>query len=297
MDGGALRVPAPGKLNLMLRILGRRADGYHDLQTVFQFIDQCDWLTFRPNRSGEVVLQDGLPGVHPERNLILRAAKLLKGHADPAAGVEIELEKNLPMGGGLGGGSSDAATTLVVLNELWGVGLDQSSLMALGLQLGADVPVFIFGRGAWAEGVGDKLKPLELPEAWYTILVPPCSVATADVFHAPDLTRDNSPITITNFVAGSHENHCLDVVIRKHPMVGEAIAALREFSSDVRLTGTGACVYSIHDTQEEAETVGRALAGKWMVLVAAGRNRSPLYEVLEQRGIALHSFSWGVAKR
>lgn len=297
MGVSGLRVPAPGKLNLMLRILGRRADGYHDLQTVFQFIDRCDWLTFRPNRSGEVVLHDSLPGVPPERNLILRAAKLLKGHADPAAGVEIELEKNLPMGGGLGGGSSDAATTLVVLNKLWGVGLDQSSLMELGLQLGADVPIFVFGRSAWAEGVGEKLQPLELPEAWYTILVPPCHVATADVFHAPDLTRENPPITITDFIAGSHENHCLAVVVRKHPIVGEAIAALREFSSDVRLTGTGACVYSIHDSKEEAEAVGRALAGKWMVLVASGRNRSPLYEVLRQRGTTLHSFSWGVAKR
>lgn len=280
MKASHLRLPAPAKLNLTLRIVGRRADGYHDLQTVFQFVDLCDWLEFRVNASGDVLLQESLPGVPPEQNLIVRAARLLKEYAGVPAGVDISVEKKLPMGGGLGGGSSDAATTLVALNRLWGLDLDREALMSLGLRLGADVPIFVFGRSAWAEGVGERLQIVELPEPWYVIVVPPCQVSTAEIFGAPDLTRDNKPIKITDFLAGSHENHCLDVVVRKYPVVGEAMRQLGTYSQDVRLTGTGACVYSVHGSESEARAACAALSGDWVAMVASGCNRSPLYEAL-----------------
>lgn len=282
MGSSWLRLPAPAKLNLTLRIVGRRTDGYHNLQTVFQFVDICDWLEFRSSASSEIVLRDSLPGVPLEQNLIVRAVRLLKDYAGVSAGVEIGVEKNLPMGGGLGGGSSDAATALVALNRLWGLGLDTAELMNLGLRLGADVPIFVFGHSAWAEGVGEQLQVVDLPEPWYVIVVPPCCVATGEIFNAPDLTRDNIPIKISDFLAGSHENHCLDIVVRRFPLVGEAMRALRVFSPDVRLTGTGACVYSIHSTEDEAKTVCRALSDDWTVMVASGRNQSPLYEALER---------------
>ncbi|WP_232470535.1 MULTISPECIES: 4-(cytidine 5'-diphospho)-2-C-methyl-D-erythritol kinase [Methylococcus] len=279
----SLRLPAPAKLNLTLRITGRRPDGYHDLQTVFQFVDVCDWLEFRSDASGEIRLQTSLAGVPEEQNLIVRAARLLKEYAGVAAGADIILEKNLPLGGGLGGGSSDAATTLVALNHLWELGLDRYTLMNLGLRLGADVPIFVFGRSAWAEGVGERLQIVELPEPWYVIVVPPCHVSTAEIFSAPDLTRDNDPITITDFLAGSHDNHCLDAVVRRYPVVGEAMRELEKYSRDVRLTGTGACVYSVHGSEDEARTACDDLSRDWVVLVTPGRNLSPLYEALNER--------------
>lgn len=282
MKSPFLRLPAPAKLNLTLRITGRRPDGYHNLQTVFQFVDLCDWLEFRPNASGEIRLQASLAGVPAEQNLIVRAARLLKDHAGVTAGADIAMEKNLPMGGGLGGGSSDAATTLVALNRLWGLGLDRETLMNLGLRLGADVPIFVFGRSAWAEGVGERLQVVELPEPWYVIVVPPCHVSTAEIFGAPDLTRDNDPIKITDFLAGSHENHCLDAVVRRYPVVGEAMRVLGRYSRDVRLTGTGACVFSVHGSEEEARAACEGLSRDWTAVVASGRNLSPLYEALDE---------------
>lgn len=282
MKPPSLRLPAPAKLNLTLRITGRRADGYHNLQTVFQFVDLCDWLEFRANASGEIRLQASLAGVPMEQNLIVRAARLLKDYADVAAGVDIAVEKNLPMGGGLGGGSSDAATTLVALNRLWELGLDRETLMNLGLRLGADVPIFVFGRSAWAEGVGEMLQVVELAEPWYVIVVPPCQVSTAEIFGAPDLTRDNDPIKIADFLAGSHENHCLDTVVRRYPVVGEAMCVLGRYSQDVRLTGTGACVFSVHGSEEEARAACEGLSRDWTAVVASGRNLSPLYEALNE---------------
>lgn len=282
MKPPSLRLPAPAKLNLTLRITGRRADGYHNLQTVFQFVDLCDWLEFRANASGEIRLQASLAGVPMEQNLIVRAARLLKDYADVAAGVDIAVEKNLPMGGGLGGGSSDAATTLVALNRLWELGLDRETLMNLGLRLGADVPIFVFGRSAWAEGVGEMLQVVELAEPWYVIVVPPCQVSTAEIFGAPDLTRNNDPIKIADFLAGSHENHCLDTVVRRYPVVGEAMRVLGRYSQDVRLTGTGACVFSVHGSEEEARAACEGLSRDWTAVVASGRNLSPLYEALNE---------------
>lgn len=177
--------PAPAKLNLMLRIVGRRADGYHLLQTVFQFIDWCDWLSFHPTVDEAVVLTSPLPGVPVDQDLTVRAARLLQKEAGVRQGVAIEIEKNLPMGGGLGGGSSDAATTLIALNRLWQAGLTGEDLLSLGVRLGADVPIFISGYSAWAEGVGERLTALELPEAWYVVIVPDCQVATGRVFSSP----------------------------------------------------------------------------------------------------------------
>jgi len=271
----SLRLPAPAKLNLMLRIVGRREDGYHLLQTVFQFIDRCDWITLHPRSVGGVRLQTPLPGVPEASDLTVRAAEALKSAAGLRFGVDIEIEKNLPMGGGLGGGSSDAATTLVGLNRLWNAGLTVSELMDIGLKLGADVPVFVNGVAAWAEGVGEHLTPLELPEPWYVVIVPNCQVATGQIFGARELTRDNPPITIAGFFSGKRPNDCLSVVSGFYPEVQVAMEALSLFGTP-RLTGTGACVFAEYETEEEARDVVNALSGQWAAFAARGLNQSPL---------------------
>lgn len=271
----SLRLPAPAKLNLMLRIVGRREDGYHLLQTVFQFIERFDWITLHPQSVGEVRLLTPLPGVPEASDLTVRAAKALKSAAGLRSGVLIEIEKKLPMGGGLGGGSSDAATTLVGLNRLWNAGLTVSELMEIGLKLGADVPVFVNGVAAWAEGVGEHLTPLELPEPWYVVIVPNCHVATGQIFGARELTRDNPPITIAEFFSGNRANDCLSVVTGLYPEVQAAMEALTRFGTS-RLTGTGACVFAEFDTEEEARDVVNALSGNWTAFAARGLNQSPL---------------------
>jgi len=269
-----LRLPAPAKLNLMLRVVGRREDGYHLLQTVFQFIDRCDWITLRPTADGQVRLMSPLPGVPEESDLTVRAAKALKAAAGIGEGVLIEVEKNLPMGGGLGGGSSDAATTLLGLNRLWNAGMSLEELKALGLRLGADVPVFIEGYAAWAEGVGELLTPLDLPEPWYVVITPRCHVATADVFKHSDLTRDNPPITIRDFFEGHQDNHCLPVVVQLYPEVAEALTDISQYAPG-QLTGTGACVFARFVTEESARQAEKSLASKWTVFIARGLNESP----------------------
>lgn len=275
-----LRLPAPAKLNLMLRIVGRREDGYHLLQTVFQFIDRCDWITLR-RRTDEVIrLVNPLPGVPEDTDLTVRAARALCQAAGIRAGVDIAIEKNLPMGGGLGGGSSDAATTLLGLNRLWGTGCSTEDLMALGLKLGADVPVFINGQSAWAEGVGEILTPLELPEPWYVVVVPPCHVATGAIFTAQKLTRDNKPIKIADFLAGQQENHCLPVVTELYPEIRMALDELSRFSP-AKLTGTGACVFAAFDDEEKARNVSHKLGAIGSAFVARGMNRSPVQLALE----------------
>lgn len=274
-----LRLPAPAKLNLTLRIVGRREDGYHLLQTVFQFIDRCDWITLRKRSDGAIRLATPLPGVPEETDLTIRAARALGEAAGIQGGVEIEIEKNLPMGGGLGGGSSDAATTLLGLNRLWGAGLTLEELMALGLRLGADVPVFIKGHSAWAEGVGEMLTPLDLPEPWYVVVVPGCHVATGAIFSSPDLTRDNKPIRMTDFLAGQQENHCLPVVMALYPEIRAAMDGLSRFAP-ARLTGTGACVFAAFGSEREAREAAANIGRTWPVFVARGVNRSPLYQVL-----------------
>ncbi len=272
--------PAPAKLNLMLRIVGRRADGYHRLQTVFQFLDRADELRFRLRGDGEVLRLYDLPGVPAGQDLVVRAARLLQQETAVAFGAEIALKKRLPMGGGLGGGSSDAATTLVALNRLWGTGLSRGALGRLGLRLGADVPVFVQGVAAWAEGVGEDLIPLEIPCPWYLVIVPPCHVSTAEIFSAPDLTRDSPPITIADFLVGSAGNDCVSVVCRRYPPVAEALDWLGRFA-EPGLTGTGASVFVAFDAESGARAALKQMPERFQGFVARGLNRSPLLDVAE----------------
>ncbi len=280
--GWGQKWPAPAKLNLMLRITGRRADGYHLLQTVFQFIDLCDWLTFHLSAEGRVCLKQAIPGVPESTDLTIRAARLLKEESGCQEGVCIEVEKNLPMGGGLGGGSSDAATTLLVLNKLWKINYSQEKLMQLGLQLGADVPIFIYGFSAWAEGVGEKLAKISLPEQWVVVIKPNCHVDTGRVFSTKSLTRDSKTITMLEFIAGQQKNDCLDVVSNLYPSVNEALADLGVYSSVAKLTGTGACVFAQFDSEQLAQKAYFSLKEKWQVYLARSLNSSPLRDKLER---------------
>jgi 4-diphosphocytidyl-2-C-methyl-D-erythritol kinase len=272
--------PAPAKLNLMLRITGQRTDGYHLLQTVFQFIDLCDWIRFHPVADGSVSLQKTIPGVSEAEDLTVRAANLLKAETGCTHGVRIEVEKNLPMGGGLGGGSSDAATTLVVLNKLWGLGLSIERLLKLGLSLGADVPVFVYGHASWAEGVGERLEKIDVPEQWVVVVKPDCHVNTKEIFLAKDLTRNSKSITIADFIAGQQQNDCLDVVRERYQSVKDALVDLSGFS-EARLTGTGACVFSQFDSEVAATKAYESLRNKWQVYLAKGKNESPLFSKLK----------------
>jgi len=267
--------PAPAKLNLFLHITGQRADGYHLLQTVFQFLDYGDTLEFVPRNDGQIMRINDIPGVMPADDLVVRAAKLLQQHTNTETGVEINLIKRLPMGGGLGGGSSDAATTLVALNQIWGCGLGVDQLAELGLILGADVPVFIRGQAAWAEGVGENLTPVELPEPWFVVLIPVISVSTAKVFSDPQLIRDCPPITIRDFLEGTGQNVCEPLVRQHYPEVESAIQDLSEFAES-RMTGTGACVFAAFEQEQQARAAWEALSSRWQGFVAKGRNSSPL---------------------
>jgi 4-diphosphocytidyl-2-C-methyl-D-erythritol kinase len=268
---------APAKLNLMLRILGRRDDGYHRLQTVFQFIDRADRLYFEPRADGRIVRGAGAAGVAPEQDLVVRAAQALRKATGTDAGIEIRVEKVLPMGGGLGGGSSDAATTLHALNQLWGLGLGTDTLAQIGLALGADVPVFVRGQACWAEGVGEDITPVTLNEPWYLVLVPPVEVATAAVFNDPELTRDSIVITMADFVAGDHRNDCLAVVQRRYPDVAACFEWLGSVGGVPRLTGTGACVFGTFGSEQAARQASARLPAGCTGFVARGCNRSPLF--------------------
>ena len=272
--------PAPAKLNLMLRVLGRRPDGYHRLQTVFQFIDRQDRLFFESRGDGRIRRVSDLPGVPEDTDLVVRAARLLRERTGTRLGVDIRVEKCLPMGGGLGGGSSDAATALVALNRIWGSGLAESELMRLGLTLGADVPIFVHGRAAWGEGVGEELTPVDLPEAWYLVLIPGCEVATAAVFSDEELTRDSARITIADFVAGDDRNDCMGVVRRRYSQVADALHWLAAVGRP-RLTGTGACVFCAFASEKQAADAGAAVPSRFSAFVARGMNRSPLLEAVQ----------------
>ncbi len=267
--------PAPAKLNLMLRVLGRRPDGYHQLQTVFQFLEFGDELFFAPRRDGRIRRRHALPGVGHQDDLTVRAARCLQRATGTDRGVEVRLVKRVPMGGGLGGGSSDAATTLVALNALWGLGLEVGELARLGRALGADVPVFVHGHAAWAEGIGEQLTPLELAEPWYVVVVPSCSVSTAEIFSDPRLTRDSQSITIPDFLAGAADNDCTAAVCRRHPEVARALGWLAGFAQ-ARLTGTGGCVFAAFGEVGRAREVAARAPAPWRAFVARGVNRSPL---------------------
>ncbi len=274
--------PAPAKLNLFLHVTGRRADGYHELQTAFQFLDVGDVLWFEVSADGEFELECSLPGIPAGQNLVVRAARRLADHTGCQQGARIRIDKRLPVGGGLGGGSSDAATTLVALNALWGLGLDADELAWLGLQLGADVPVFVHGVAAWAEGVGEKLTPLpELAEPWYLVVYPAVSVSTAEIFSDPRLTRNAHPLKIPAFLAGAGVNHLEPVVVRRYPEVGKALNWLSKIQS-ARMTGSGACVFAPCKDRHQAESILKRLPAPWTGFVTRGCNRSPLLERLEQ---------------
>ena len=269
--------PAPGKLNLFLHVVGRRPDGYHLLQSAFQFIGLCDELRFWARPAGRIERSSDLAGVPAEADLCIRAARLLASRAPGASGVAIEVRKRLPLQGGVGGGSSDAATVLVALNELWGLHLPAGELATLGLTLGADVPVFVHGRAAWAEGVGEQLTPVELPEPVYLLVRPDTTIATADVFKAPELTRDSPPITIRDFLLGGGRNDCEPVVRRRFPEVAEALDWLGRFAP-ARLTGTGSCVFAAMPDEAAAREALARLPGRWTGYVVRGLNRSPLLD-------------------
>jgi len=271
--------PAPAKLNLFLHITGRRADGYHELQTVFQFLACGDWLYFDVAAAGPVRLAGAPAGVPAAADLTVRAATLLRAATGTGAGVVIYNDKRLPVGGGLGGGSSDAATTLVVLNRLWSLGLNIDELAQLGLRLGADVPVFVHGQAAWAEGVGEILTPVMPPERWFLILTPPVTVSTADIFSDPELTRDTPRTKIPDLPEGTGRNDCEAVVRRRYPEVAEALDWLQAFAT-ARLTGTGGCVFAAFDSKAGARAVADRVPAKWSSFVARGVNRSPLLSAL-----------------
>lgn len=271
--------PAPAKLNLMLRVLGRRPDGYHRLQTVFQFIDYGDRLRFALREDGEIHRCVEIPGVPESADLTVRAARALQAHCGSRLGVDIDLDKCLPMGGGLGGGSSDAATTLVALNRLWGLDLAEDELAAVALPLGADVPVFVRGRAAWGEGVGEQLTPVDLPEPWYLVLIPPVQVATAAVFGDPELTRDSRPVKLSDFIAGDRRNDCLAVVRRGYPEVAAALDWLQGVGV-AQLTGTGGCVFAAFADQRSAQDARDRVPPLYRAFVARGLNRSPLLDRL-----------------
>jgi 4-diphosphocytidyl-2-C-methyl-D-erythritol kinase len=271
--------PAPAKLNLLLHITGRRADGYHELQTLFQFLTFGDWLYFDLRMDGEVRLVGEPAGVPAAADLCVQAARLLKEATGSNAGVTIYNDKRLPPGGGLGGGSSDAATTLAVLNKLWKLGLSLDELAELGLSLGADVPVFVHGEAAWAEGVGEVLIPVTLPEPWFLVVNPLVSVSTANIFSDPGLTRDTPRTKIPDPLTGVGKNDCEAVVRRRYPEVAAALDWLTAFAP-ARMTGTGGCVFAAFDSEAAASVVAGQVPANWSSFVARGVNLSPLRQAL-----------------
>jgi 4-diphosphocytidyl-2-C-methyl-D-erythritol kinase len=269
--------PAPGKLNLFLHVLARREEGeqagYHELQTAFRLIDRGD-------RVGMAVREDGeirFAGVFGEDNLCVRAARLLKAESGTPAGAELQLEKNLPVGGGLGGGSSDAATVLLVLNKLWGCRLPREKLMAIGLRLGADVPFFVYGRNALGEGIGERLRPLDLPAAWYLVLVPQVSVSTKETF-ASALTGRSKRLKIPPFFPGQGQNDLEAVVTARYPEVAAQLAWLKQRCPQARMTGSGACVFAEFETRAQADAVQSQLPGGMSGFVTQGLERHPLHD-------------------
>jgi 4-diphosphocytidyl-2-C-methyl-D-erythritol kinase len=276
-----LILPAPAKLNLMLHILGRRTDGYHELQTLFQFLDFGDELGFARRTDGEIHLHTPIDGVPHDSNLIVRAARLLQQHANCSLGADIWLDKRLPMGGGIGGGSSDAATTLLGLAHLWQLDCDEDQLANLGLSLGADVPVFVRGRAAFAEGVGEKLQPVTLSEPWFLVAIPQVLVSTAEIFSDPELTRDTPPIKVRSLLEGGGRNDCQPVVQKRYSEVRNALILLNKFVQ-ARLTGTGACVFGSFPNQGDADKVARQLPATLPSFIAQGRNISMLHRKLEK---------------
>lgn len=287
-DLWGIELPAPAKLNLFLHVIGRRADGHHLLQSVFRMVDLQDSLRFMPRRDGEIRLKCNVAELSDTVDLSVRAALLLKAHTAHDGGVDILLEKRIPMGGGLGGGSSDAATTLMALNAQWDLGLGGPELAVLGLRLGADVPFFLGMRNAFAEGVGEKLVPVDLPLAWYLVLVPPVSVPTAGVFAAQELTRNTKTITISSFSAGPSQyqsgfghNDLEPVVCSRYPQVAAHLAWLKQ-QADARMSGSGACVFAEFATEREARAAASRMPAGMHGHVVRGLDRHPLGVFLDE---------------
>ena len=263
--------PAPGTLNLFLHVLGRRADGYHELQTVFRLIDRSDRVGIAPRSDGKIVFD----GPFGDENLCVRAARLLQSGSKQ--GCDLALEKNLPVGGGLGGGSSDAATVLLVLNRIWKRGLDKAALLSLGLKLGADVPFFLYGRNAIGEGIGERLQPLDLPPAWYLVLTPQVSVSTKETFKSA-LTHSSKRLKMSPFLSGQGANDLEPAVVARYPDVAAGLAWLRKHRTQARMTGSGACVFAEFETEAEARALHSALPGEMRGFVARGLDVHPLYD-------------------
>jgi 4-diphosphocytidyl-2-C-methyl-D-erythritol kinase len=272
--------PAPAKLNLFLHITGQRPDGYHELQTLFQFLTVGDWLYFDIQGGGDVCLAGTPAGVPEADDLCVKAARLLQETTECAAGVTIYNNKRLPTGAGLGGGSSDAATTLIVLNKLWKLGLGPRQLAELGLRLGADVPVFIHGQAAWAEGVGEVLTPVSPPESWFLVVIPPVNVSTAGIFSDTELTRDTPRMKIPDPLSGCGQNDCEALVRRRYPEVAAALDWLDGFSP-ARMSGTGGSVFAAFDSETDAQVVAGQVPEGWESFIARGINRSPLLLAME----------------
>ncbi len=287
--------PAPAKLNLFLHVLGRRPDGYHLLQTVFQLIDRCDRLHFRLRDDQDIVRLTDLAGISTSDDLTVRAARLLQGAAKERngrdlPGVDIEIDKQLPLGGGLGGGSSDAATALMALNYLWQAGFSRTELMALGLQLGADVPFFLLGRNAFAEGVGEALSPLETGDSWFLVIEPGVAVPTGVIFADPDLTRNTKPVRITDFSLGVAEichfgkNDLQPVVARRFAPVAAALEWLAQYG-EARMTGSGACVFCAFRDEVAADAALRNVPQRWKAWKARAMARHPMEALLATNGL------------
>ncbi|MFC7368082.1 MULTISPECIES: 4-(cytidine 5'-diphospho)-2-C-methyl-D-erythritol kinase [Vreelandella] len=282
MSTASVTLPAPAKLNRMLHIVGRREDGYHELQTIFQMIDLCDQLSFTPRRDGVITLTHQINGVAQDENLVVRAARLLQQVSGTTMGASITINKQLPMGGGLGGGSSNAATTLAGLNHLWKLDLNNTALTELGLTLGADVPVFIHGHSAWAEGVGEKLTSITLDTPWFVVIHPRVSVSTPAIFQDSELTRDSLPITMARALQGGApewRNDCEAIVKKRYPPIAEALDWLAQHAPS-QLTGTGACLFAAFESQQAAQAVAKLASQHWRSWVARGLNTSPLQDAL-----------------
>ncbi|MBA1201974.1 4-(cytidine 5'-diphospho)-2-C-methyl-D-erythritol kinase [Pseudomonas capeferrum] len=280
MTATTLTLPAPAKLNLWLHILGRRADGYHELETVFQFLDHADELTFALREDGQIRLRTAIETVPHDSNLIVRAARKLQQASGCTLGADIWLDKRLPMGGGIGGGSSDAATTLLGLDRLWQLGSGEEQLAELGLGLGADVPVFVRGHAAFAQGVGEQLTPVDPEEPWYVVLVPQVSVSTAEIFSHSLLTRDSLPLKMRPVPEGNSRNDCQPVVEQSYPEVRNSLNLLGKFTK-ARLTGTGSCVFGAFPSKAEADKVLALLSETQTGFVAKGSNISMLHRTLQ----------------
>jgi len=276
--------PAPAKLNLFLHVVGRRPDGYHELQTAFQLIDLCDEIAITVRNDARIERLEGARGVQPEDDLTVRAGRALQVATGARRGASLRVRKRIPLGGGLGGGSSDAATVLLALNQLWGTGLSIDELARLGLEVGADVPVFVHGVSAWGEGRGERLAPMELPARWYVVVHPGVHVATREVFEAPELTRNSPLITMRAFLESGGRNDCEAVVRARFPEVGDALDWLGR-SAPARLTGTGSCVFAAFERAIDAERVAARVPDRWRSFVARGLNDSPVRDRLRAAAI------------